>query len=303
MSSTISASTGRRLRGGGGGSRVRRRNLARIGLAWLLMLTYILPVLWMVKSSFQSERDIRITEVNLGLSNPTLDNYLTALSNANFVRWFGNSLILSLSTMVIAVVVCTLSAYSLARLRNRFTSIVGRFFLLAYIVPSVMIIIPLFVLINDLGMRNTYQGLILTYTSFAVPFGTWMLRAYFASLPAELEDAALVDGCSRLGALARIVFPLAAPGIVTVALFSFVLGWNDLLFSIIFTSTDDMKTLASGLTPLMGSIVGSDTPAPGGLGFGALFAMCLLVALPVIVVFIFLQNWLVRGLAAGAVKG
>lgn len=281
----------------------RRRALARIAAAWLLMVAYILPIAWMIKSSFQRERDIRVTEVNLGLTNPTLDNYLTALTNANFVRWFTNSLILSLSTMVIAVLVCTLAAYSLARLRNRFTILVGRFFLLAYIVPSVMIIIPLFVLITNLNMQNTYQGLILTYTSFAVPFGTWMLRAYFASLPVELEDAALVDGCSRLGALARIVFPLAAPGIVTVALFSFVLAWNDLLFAIIFTRTDNMKTLASGLVPLMGSIVGSDAVAPGGLGFGALFAMCLLVALPVMLVFIFLQNWLVRGLAAGAVKG
>jgi multiple sugar transport system permease protein len=281
----------------------RRRTVARIAFAWLAMVVYILPIVWMIKSSFQKERDIRVTEVNLGLTNPTLDNYITSLTHANFQRWFTNSLILSLSTMVIAVVVCTLAAYSLARLRNRFTILVGRFFLLAYIVPSVMIIIPLFVLITDLGLQNTYQGLIITYTSFAVPFGTWMLRAYFASLPVELEDAALVDGCSRLGALARIVFPLAAPGIVTVALFAFVLAWNDLLFAIVFTRTDNMKTLASGLVPLMGSIVGSDAVAPGGLGFGALFAMCLLVALPVMLVFIFLQNWLVRGLAAGAVKG
>jgi multiple sugar transport system permease protein len=269
----------------------------------VLMVFYVLPILWMIKSSFQRERDIRITEVNLGLTNPTLDNYITALTNANFVRWFTNSMILSVATMVIAVVVCTLAAYSLARLRNRFTILVGRFFLLAYIVPSVMIIIPLFVLITNLNMQNSYQGLVLTYTSFAVPFGTWMLRAYFASLPVELEDAALVDGCSRLGALFRIVFPLSAPGIVTVALFAFVLAWNDVLFSIVFTRTDSMKTLASGLQPLMGSIVGSDAVMPGGLGFGALFAMCFLVALPVMLVFIFLQNWLVRGLAAGAVKG
>jgi multiple sugar transport system permease protein len=272
-------------------------------LTLLLAVVYFLPIYWMFKSSFQIERDIRVTELNLGLSAPTLANYANALSNQQFLTWFTNSSILALSTMLVAVVTSTLAAYSLARLPNRVTRVIGRFFLMAYISPGVMVIIPLFILITNLGLQNTYQGLIITYSSFAVPFGTWLLIGYFRSLPVELEDAALIDGCSRLGALWRVVFPLSTPAIVTVSLFAFVLAWNDLLFAIVFTRTDAMQTLSSGLVASTSSVVGSDNPAPGTWGFGTIFAICILVAAPVIAVFVALQNWLVSGLSAGAIKG
>jgi multiple sugar transport system permease protein len=281
----------------------RTARALRIGLVVVLAALYFLPIYWMAKSSLESESDIRVTELNLGLASFTLNNYLTALSNQQVLWWFRNSTILAVSTMVIAVVVSTLAAYSIARVPTRLTSFIGRFFLMAYISPGVMIIIPLFVLLTTLGMQNTYQGLIITYTSFAVPFGTWLLIGYFRSLPVELEDAALIDGCSRLGALWRVIFPLSTPAIVTVALFSFVLAWNDLLFAIVFTRTDNMQTLSSGLVAATSSVVGSDNPVPGTLGFGAVFAVCMLIAIPVIVVFITLQNWLVSGLSAGAIKG
>ena len=281
----------------------RTARALRIGLVVVLAALYFLPIYWMAKSSLERESDIRVTDLNLGLASFTLSNYLTALTNQQVLWWFRNSTILAVSTMVIAVVVSTLAAYSIARVPTRLTSFIGRFFLMAYISPGVMIIIPLFVLLTTLGMQNTYQGLIITYTSFAVPFGTWLLIGYFRSLPVELEDAALIDGCSRLGALWRVIFPLSTPAIVTVALFSFVLAWNDLLFAIVFTRTDNMQTLSSGLVAATSSVVGSDNPVPGTLGFGAVFAVCMLIALPVIVVFITLQNWLVSGLSAGAIKG
>src|SRR5205823_13847589 len=117
----------------------------------------------------------------------------------------------------------------------------------AYISPGVMVIIPLFILLTNLGLQNTYQGLIITYSSFAVPFGTWLLIGYFRSLPVELEDAALIDGCSRLGALWRVVLPLSTPAVVAVALFDFVLAWADLLFAIVCKRTDAMVTVSSGM--------------------------------------------------------
>src|SRR5207244_12691610 len=191
------------------GVRRRRQRAIKLAVTLVMALFYFLPIYWMAKSSFQVEKDIRVTELNLGLSSATLANYANALGNKQFTTWFWNSSVLALSTMVIAVVTATLAAYSLARLPNRITSVIGRFFLMAYISPGVMVIIPLFVLITNLGMQNTYQGLILTYASFAVPFGTWLLIGYFKSLPVELEDAAMIDGCSRLGALWRVVFPLS----------------------------------------------------------------------------------------------
>jgi ABC-type glycerol-3-phosphate transport system permease component len=283
--------------------RSRRRRVLKLAFTWGLAVVYFLPIYWMFKSSFQIERDIRVTELNLGLANPTLANYANALANQQFVTWFKNSTILASSTMVVAVITATLAAYSLARLPNRVTRVLGRFFLMAYISPGVMVIIPLFILITNLGFQNTYQGLIITYASFAVPFGTWLLIGYFKSLPVELEDAAMIDGCSRLGALWRVVMPLSTPAIVTVALFAFVLAWNDLLFAIVFTRTDSMQTLSSGLVAATSSVVGSDNPAPGAFGFGTIFAICILVAAPVIAVFVVLQNWLVSGLSAGAIKG
>ncbi len=283
--------------------RSRQRRAVKLAFTFLMAFVYFLPIAWMVKSSFQTERDIRVTELNLGFSSPTLANYLNALANKQFTTWFTNSTILAVSTMVVTVITATLAAYSLARLPNRVTRVLGRFFLMAYISPGVMVIIPLFILLTNLGLQNTYQGLIITYSSFAVPFGTWLLIGYFKSLPVELEDAAMIDGCSRLGALWRVVFPLSTPAVVTVALFAFVLAWNDLLFAIVFTRTDAMQTLSSGLVSATSSIVGSDNPAPGTWGFGTVFAVCILVAAPVIAVFVILQNWLVSGLSAGAIKG
>ncbi len=281
----------------------RTARALQIVLAVVLAALYFLPIYWMAKSSLERESDIRVTDLNLGFASLTLENYVTALLNPQVLTWFRNSTILAVFTMFIAVVVSTLAAYSIARVPTRLTAFLGRFFLMAYISPGVMVIIPLFVLLTNLGWQNTYQGLILTYTSFAVPFGTWLLISYFRGLPTELEDAAMIDGCSRLGALWRIVFPLSTPAIVTVALFSFVLAWNDLLFAIVFTRTDNMQTLSSGLVAATSSVVGSDNPIPGTLGFGAVFAVCMLIAIPVIIVFIALQNWLVSGLSAGAIKG
>ncbi len=276
----------------------------RVVLAYVVLVVYILPVYWMVRSSFETEKYLVVTEPQLGLIQPTLQNYFSVFADAAFVRWFANSTILAVSTMVIAVATSSLAGYALARIRGRVSQVVSRFFFLAYIVPSVCLIIPLFVILSDLGLQNTYAGLIITYTSFAIPFGTWLLRAYFATLPPELEDAALVDGCNRLTALIRIILPLAAPGIVTVALFSFVLAWNDVLFAIVFTRTEDMFTLTAGLMPMMESVVGGNSnPVQGAFGFGDLFAATILVALPVLIVFVLLQNWLIRGIAAGAVKG
>lgn len=290
-------------RGGHIGMR-RRRVRWRVVLAYVFLILYILPVYWMVRSSFETERYLLVTQPQLGLVQPTLENYVAVLTNAHFVRWFANSLILAISTMIIAVVTTSLAGYALARIRARISRVVSRFFFLAYIVPSVCLIIPLFVILTDLNLQNTYTGLIITYTSFAIPFGTWLLRAYFASLPPELEDAALVDGCNRMSALFRIILPLAAPGIVTIALFAFVLAWNDVLFAIVFTRSEDMYTLTAGLMPMMSSVVGGNSnPVPGAFGFADLFAATMLVALPVLIVFIILQGWLIRGLAAGAVKG
>lgn len=275
----------------------------RAPIAWIVALFYFLPIYWLVKTSIQPDNQITITQVNLGLSAATLQHYLHVLGDPQFLRWFLNSTIYAVATMAIAVLVSTLAAYSLARQRFWFAQAMGRPFLAAYIVPGVMIVVPIFVMMAGFGWQNTYQSLIITYTSFSVPFCTWLLRAYFRSLPAELEDAALVDGCSRLGALFRIIFPLAAPGVVTAGLFCFILAWNEYLFAFVFLFSNDMKTLTVALQSVLATQLAASGASLGYYSFGDMFAMTVLTALPIVVVFLVLQSWLVRGLAAGAVKG
>lgn len=282
--------------------RIRWSSL-RAPVAWIVALIYFLPIYWLIKTSIQPDDQITITQINLGLSSVTLQHYVKILTDPQFLRWFLNSSIYAVSTMIIAVLVSTLAAYSLARQRFWFSQAMGRPFLAAYIVPGVMIVVPIFVMMAGLGWQNTYQSLIITYTSFSVPFCTWLLRAYFRSLPAELEDAALVDGCSRLGALFRIIFPLAAPGVVTAGLFCFILAWNEYLFAFVFLFSNDMKTLSVALQSVLATQLAASGAAEGYYSFGEMFAMTFLTALPIVVVFLLLQNWLVRGLAAGAVKG
>ncbi|MBI2939809.1 MAG: carbohydrate ABC transporter permease [Chloroflexi bacterium] len=280
-----------------------RWRYVRIPVAVVLMALYFLPIYWMFKTSLQPEREISTSSINLWTTSLTLANYVQVLSDPLFATWFKNSVILATSTMVISVLVSTLAGYSLARLRFWAVKFLGRPFLLAYVVPSVMIVVPVFVTLAGFGWQNTYHALIITYTSFAVPFSTWLLRAYFLTLPTELEDAALVDGCSRLGALFRVILPLAAPGVATAGLFSFVLGWNEFLFAFVFVFTEDMKPLSIALQRILAQTIAASSADLGYYGFGAMFAMCVLVAAPILVVFLFLQGWLVRGLAAGAVKG
>jgi multiple sugar transport system permease protein len=283
-------------------SRRGRAFLLRLSVLSVAAIAYFSPLFWLVKSSFEPERVIRQTDLSLWLREPTLRNYALALADPQFGIWYRNSAIVSGVTMVVTVLVSTLAAYSLARLPSRFARVVGPLFMLAYIVPGVMVIVPLFVMIVSVEMHDTFLGLIVTYTSFSVPFGSWLLRAYFAGLPAELEDAALVDGCSRLGALFRIVLPLAAPAIVTVSLFGFVLAWSDVLFAMVFTNSNGVRPIGAGLPNYLSAVSGSD-PTPGSIGLGQAFAICVLVALPVVLVFLVLQRWLVQGLSAGGIKG
>lgn len=287
----------------GASRRLFRWSRLRAPISWIVAVLYFLPIYWMVKTSLQPDNQITITQVNLGLTAMTIQHYLKILGDAQFLRWFLNSTIYAVSTMAIAVLVSTLAAYSLARQRFWFAQAMGRPFLAAYIVPGVMIVVPIFVMMAGFGWQNTYQSLIVTYTSFSVPFCTWLLRAYFRSLPAELEDAALVDGCSRLGALFRIIFPLAAPGVVTAGLFCFILAWNEYLFAFVFLFSNDMKTLTVALQSVLSNQLAASGASLGYYSFGEMFAMTVLTALPIVVVFLLLQNWLVKGLAAGAVKG
>jgi ABC-type glycerol-3-phosphate transport system permease component len=188
----------------------------------------------------------------------------------------------------------SLAAYSLARLRYPGRAALARSILFVYLVPGGLLFIPLFILMQRFGLLNTLLVLIVTYQTFAIPFCTWMLIGYFKGIPLELEEAALIDGCSRLGVLFRIVMPLALPAVAVVALFSFTQSWNEFLFALVFTNSVATRTVTLGLTQMLGEDV---------FYWGQMMAGAIITALPPVLFYTLAQRLVIRGLTGGAVKG
>ena len=286
-------------------SRIFGTNRRRAVLALVITVLTIFPVYFMVSGAL-SHPDIFITrlggQTEGGLVDilfprpPILQHFQTVLADELFRRYMINSLIVATITTALAILVCTLGAYSLARLRFPGSNSIGRIALLTYTVPSVLLLIPLFKIVVGVGINDSLTSLVLTYTTFAIPFSLWMLRAFFQSLPPELEDAAMVDGAGRLGALFRVILPLSVPGIAATALFAFILAWNEFLFALIFTSSDDVRTLPIGVALTM-------TREQTAVDWATAMAASTVSSLPIFIIVMLGQRGFVRGLTAGGVKG
>jgi ABC-type glycerol-3-phosphate transport system permease component len=222
------------------------------------------------------------------------DHYSFVWRNLSFQTYFFNSVVVSVMTTLLCIAVATFGGYSLTRFRTRGTRFLSRIILFAYMFPSILLIIPIYYIINSLGLLNTRTGLVLAYTTFNLPFSLWLLRSYFATLPKELDEAAIIDGASRFQVLALVLFPLALPGVVTTAIFSFVNSWNEFLYASIFISSNARKTLPIAIHSI----------ATGELmNWGGLVASASLVTIPTVLFFFAIQKYIVGGLTAGAVKG
>ena len=208
--------------------------------------------------------------------------------------WFRNSVVTAVVVTIITTIIACLSGYAVARLRFPGREVVATLILVLYLIPPALLFIPLYRVLAELGATNSLIALFLAYPTFTVPFCTWLLIGFFKALPAELEEAALVDGATRVQAMVRVVLPLAAPGLLAAGLFCFTLSWNEFLYALIFIADDSLKTLPVGLS----EFVVSDFAF-----WGQLMAAAALASLPVIVVYIYLHKYMVQGLTAGAVKG
>jgi multiple sugar transport system permease protein len=263
---------------------------ACLGLA-VLFTTF--PLYWMVSISFKTPRGI-YRQPSLLIDVQTLGNYTNLLVERGFLTPLRNSVVVAATTTVVATLIAVIAAYSLVRLRYRARDWIGRAILLAYLLPGSLLFIPLYVILVNLGLGDTHAGLVMTYLTFAVPFGTWLMMGYFKAIPADLEEQAMVDGCSRLGALGRILLPIAAPGAVTAAIFTFTLAWDDLLFALVYLTSQEKRTAPVALAQLVVNDV---------FLWGELMAGATLAAIPVLVLYIVAQRFVVQGIAAGAVKG
>ncbi len=267
-----------------------------VGIYALLLVVCVLvlfPIYWMLTISFKTPRDI-YRAPSLFPTSPTLDNYTTLLDKKHFLVNIRNSIIVAGSATVVSVFISALCAYSLVRMKYRFRSAIGRLILLAYLTPTSLLFIPLSVIVARLNLGNTLHGLVFVYLTFATPFSTWLLMGYFKGIPTDLEEQAMVDGATRLGAMIRILLPLAAPGLVAVGIFTFTGAWNELLLALIFITSEDKRTVPLGLQYL----ITGDTFLWGPIMAGAVFS-----ALPVMVLYFLAQRFMVQGLASGAVKG
>ncbi len=266
------------------------RSVATFGL-----LAFVLgPMYWIAVTAFKTEGQV-VSRVNDLWPTPWSFEQFTALfTNQPFGRWYLNTILVSAASTVVALICAVLAGYALARLRFRGAQGFTVTVLLTYVMPGALLFIPLYQLLIGVRLTDSLWSLVVTYPTFTIPFATWLLAGYFSSIPAELEEAALVDGCSRVQAFGRVVLPLAKPGLLAVALFTLTNAWNEFLFAFVFITKDEFKTLPVGMQSM---IAGDVVPQ------GQLAAASLLVSIPVVVMYAFGQRFLTEGLTAGAVKG
>lgn len=262
-------------------------------VVFVLTVFVSLPLYSMVVTAFKTDREI-YDEFSYIPRRPTLVQFERVIVGDRFFVNIRNSIIVATTATVVAVLMSVLAAFAVVRLRFHGRIWVARLILFKYLLPTSLIYIPLFLVVNGLGLANTLQSLIFTYLSFSIPFATWLLMGYFRGIPPELEEQAMIDGCSRLGAMFRVLLPIAAPGVVAAAIFTFTGAWNEFLLALVFINRPDLQTVP---VKLSGMIVGDQYI------WGAIMAGAILASLPVILLYFLAQRFVVAGLAAGAVKG
>jgi multiple sugar transport system permease protein len=274
--------------------------IARTRKHWLVLgavavtVVYLIPVYWMLNTSFKDASDIFATPPDLLPLPPTLESYDRAVfSDSDIARGLANSAIIAVGTTLITLVVALPAAYSLARLRVRFVTAILLLFLVVQMVPSVNLALPMFILFSSAGLVDSYLGLIIANCSLAIPLAVTILRPYFLSVPEEIVEAAKIDGCNELTAFWRVAVPISTPGVITVVVVSFLGAWGEFVFGLALTTDDKFQPITVVLAGITNAF---------GTKWNDLMAVSAVIALPVIVAFVFLQRYIVAGLTEGATK-
>ncbi|CAM2147161.1 multiple sugar transport system permease protein [Pararobbsia alpina] len=265
--------------------------------ATLTVLTVfcLFPFLWMLDTAFKPVEEIRSVAPSFLIANPTLENFRHVLVDSPFVAYFRNSAIVAAFATVLTLVVSTFSSYALSRWpRLPASRTVGAALLVSQMIPGVLLLVPIYVVMRTLDLLSTYASLIIVYCTFMIPLATFMLKGFFDAVPGEIEEAAEIDGCGRIGFIWRVLLPLSVPGIVATGAFAFVAAWNEFMFGYVLINDDARRTLTPGIMIFKGSHV---------TDWGGLMAASVLAVVPVALCFVYIQRFLAGGLSAGAVKG
>ena len=273
--------------------RARRAGLLYAG-GLILLVVGAFPLFWMLSTSLKPSAEIFATPPRLVPAHPTLENFVRLFSDTSFLTFFRNSALVSLATVVLTLGVSAPGAYGLTRFSFAGREKVAGLILTTYMFAPVMIIIPFYILVKQLGIVNTRLALVLSYTTFCLPFCLWLLRAFFESIPLELEEAALVDGAGRGRAVWHVVLPLALPGLIAAAIFTFILAYNDFLFALVLITSEELKTLPVGVNDLFNATI---------VDWGMIMAAGVMITVPAVLFFAAVQRYLVQGWGAGGVKG
>jgi multiple sugar transport system permease protein len=275
-------------------ARFRHEGYGRMLVAILFVLIYLFPVYWMVATSLKTSAAIFATPPQVVPSPPVFTAYIGAvINNPLTIRAILNSTIISLGTMALTLILAAPAAYALARLHLRGGTLITLLLLITQLLPAIVIATPLFVLFSRIGLLNSYPALILADTTFTLPFAVIILRPFFLTVPAELEAAAKIDGCTQLSAFWRVILPLVQPGLVTVAAFAFLMSWGEFLFALALNTNENVQPVTVALNKFIGQY---------GTQWEKLMAVATTIALPIIVIFASLQRYIVSGLVAGSVK-
>jgi multiple sugar transport system permease protein len=254
----------------------------------------VFPILWTLLTSLKPDADIVTAQIQYIPLHPTFQNYTTLWSQAGFPVMFLNSAVVTVLTVAVCLAVGISGAYSLSRYRFRGRGQILLFYLVIRMFPAVLLLLPIFIALRVLGLYDTHVGLALAYTAFLMPVCIWMLKGFFDSIPPELEDAARIDGCTRAGAIVRVVLPLARPGVAATAVLVAISSWNEFLFALMLTTSQGVRTWPVGLQLMVGEYQ---------LPWGLLTAGGIISIAPILIFFALVQRALVRGLTLGAVKG
>ncbi|WP_228552294.1 carbohydrate ABC transporter permease [Gracilibacillus salitolerans] len=279
-------------------SRKNKKRILSIVTYFFLLIASIyslFPIFWAFLTAIKPADEVRSSTPTLFTANPTFENFRSVLFETQFPRYFLNSVIVSVGSVLLSIFIGVLAAYALSRLsKSPGVKTLGVGMLLAQMVPVVLLMIPLYRIMMNMGLLDSYTGLIISYTVFAVPIITWMLKGFFDTIPIEIEESAMLDGCNKFYLIIRIMLPLSVPAIVSAGIYALVHAWSEFVLTFTFVSDDSMRTLSTGVFNFMGLWI---------VDWGRLMAAAILIIIPIAIVFTFIQKYLVSGLTAGSTKG
>lgn len=266
------------------------RTAAFFSVTWILVVIAIFPLFWALSSSLRGDQEIISRTPSLLPQHPTLTNY-SYIMGQRFPRQFVNSTIIAVSAAALVIFFSSLGGYSLTRFKFKGRNLSMSVLLLTYLFPAVLLVVPMFIIFRNFGLTDSYRALIIVHAATGLPLGLFLMRAYFQSVPIELDQAAMIDGASRFGALVDVLLPQTIPGMLSTFIFIFIFSWGDYLWPLIFVTSKGQQTLPLGIATYMNNM---------GFRWGPLMAATVGLSLPVVVLFTLVQSRLVRGLGSGA---